>query len=237
MPVPSKWVFYTADKVELNQALLCSALPNPNSSQDLVLQSRFCDLGPIERNKFLSRLRQQAVEGATHHILRSERLLSVAQYNLILAIGTNVALLGLTMDALSRDILSPFNTHQALPGSLPLSLCPTPLQRQIPHHPWIDLFPSPPIRDILLTRVGEYDEEQICNDMFGSCEGTGQIGVLVWGDAADPSSYEMSEDLLIKYPWLIDDCKHDIIRYTNHWRGIRGEKRLASAIETFGKAE
>jgi hypothetical protein len=85
--------------------------------------------------------------------------------------------------------------------------------------------------------VGECDEEQICNDMFGSCGETGQIGVLVWGDTANPLSYEMSEYLLIKYPWLIDNCRYDIIRYTNHWRRMIGEKSLVLAIETLGEVE
>ncbi|KAH8903714.1 hypothetical protein BR93DRAFT_884440 [Coniochaeta sp. PMI_546] len=228
---PSKWVIYTANETELDHAFRRSALQEPSSPQDLVLRSRFCDLGPAERNEFVTMLRQQAVEGATQQILRCERLLSVAQYNIILAAGTNAASLGLTMEALSHDILSPFNTHRTLAASLPPSLCPTRLQRMIPHHPWIDLFPSPSIRDILLRRMGEYNEDQICNDMFSSCGEKGQLGVLVWGDPADLSSYEMSEDLLTKYPWLINDCSYDIVRFTNHWRRKRGEKRLVLPFE------
>lgn len=226
-PLPSKWVFYTANETELDEELRSPALQDPSPPRDLALRSRFCDLGPAERNTLVTRLRQQAVEGAIKQIFRSERLLSVSQYNIILAAGTNAASLGLTMEALSHDILSPFNTHRTLAASLPPSLCPTLLQRMIPHHPWIDLFPLSSIRDILLTRAGEYDEDQMCNDMFSSCGESGHIGVLVWGDPADPSSYEMSEELLTKYPWLIDDCSYDVIRFTNHWRRKRGEKRLA----------
>lgn len=84
----------------------------------------------------------------------------------------NMNALGLTMEAVKKqDAVSRFNLHGAAArdDALPPSLQPTFLQRAGVHHPWIDPFPFPDFRDLLLLREGEYDEEALCNDLCGSC--------------------------------------------------------------------
>lgn len=69
------------------------------------------------------------------------------------------------------DAVSPFATLR--PGyignqSLPLSLQPTALQRSKEHHPWLDCFPFPSMRDNLLRALDGFDEDQLCLDIMGS---------------------------------------------------------------------
>lgn len=186
----------------------------------------FCRLGPTERNAFISRLRDDALGGASSHLLHLELLVSVKQYNILTAMSTNAAYIGLSMEALRHDIISPFNTNKPWVRNLPPSLQPTTFQQQNLHHPWIDLFPIASIRDALLKHEGEYDDEELCHDIFGSCgkEQEG-VGMFIWGEAWDPFAYEISERVVRKWLWLFHDCI-DLIRSSNHWRLKRGEKRL-----------
>ncbi|KAL7910110.1 hypothetical protein GGI35DRAFT_447880 [Trichoderma velutinum] len=60
---------------------------------------------------------------------------------------------------------------QNLDGSpaIPPSFTPTRLQAEIPHPGWIDLFPSPQLRDNLILAVEEYNinEDEILADLIG----------------------------------------------------------------------
>lgn len=134
-------------------------------------------------------LRDAALGGVRARILQPERLLCVSQYNLILAMASNAAALAIAMEDLRHDILSPFNTGcSSSQRELPASLQPTAAQRDVNHHPWIDLCPSPAFRDVLLHRSAEYDDEELCTAMFGGLHQ--RPGVIVWGDAWDPAAYD-----------------------------------------------
>ncbi|KAL1854970.1 hypothetical protein Plec18170_004382 [Paecilomyces lecythidis] len=189
---------------------------------------RFCELEPWEKSDFLQRL-QDIVQGSMiKRLLNTELLAPVAQFNIIRAMISNAAYLSLTMELLRDDISSPFNIH--LPQSpaldLPPSLQPTALQKQVIHHPWIDLCPISSIRDLLLRRMGQYDEDEICNDFFNGNEpDEDRTGLVVWGEAWEPMSYEFSASVLQKWAWIAHDCP-DVIRSTNYWRARREEEPL-----------
>ena len=57
----------------------------------------------------------------------------------------------------------------ALSTLLPEALRPTNVQQTVPHMGWIDLLPSPSLRDqvILLSDWGQIDEEEFIRDMLG----------------------------------------------------------------------
>jgi hypothetical protein len=87
-----------------------------------------------------------------------DQLLTLSKFNLLRAFVDNMKVLGLTMQDMEDDVVSPFNLpsptaqktqSQALPGSL----CPATTQRSIQHHPWLDCFPFPRMRDNLLIVV------------------------------------------------------------------------------------
>lgn len=134
----------------------------------------------------------------------------------------NAAHLGLTIELLREDIISPFNIiGPAVAGfqSLPPSLQPTALQKQIIHHPWIDLCPMPSLRDAMLRRADAYDEDELCHDLFiGAGDANEhQVGLVVWGESWDPSAYELSEVIVKKWQWLLGECT-DVMQSTNFWR-------------------
>ncbi|KAJ3484605.1 hypothetical protein NLG97_g7014 [Lecanicillium saksenae] len=210
---------------------------SPASDTSVVVQSSpgsFCQLGAAERNRYLCMLRDISWGGATAHLLQPERLLCVSQYNLILAMASNASALGISMEDLRHDILSPFNgDNGTAPGELPPALQPTAAQRDIQHHPWIDLCPSPAFRDVLLNRSAEYSDEELCAAMAGTA--LERPGLIIWGNAWDPAAYEMSEQFLGRYGWLFRNCV-DFMTSTNNWRRRRGEAPLAPPPADLGDA-
>lgn len=132
---------------------------------------------------------------------RSDQLLTLIQLNVLRALMNNTRTIGWNLDWLdcTIDPLSPWLklSTQYVPGAhYPQALCPTPIQRTISHHPWIDLWPIPRMRHNLLLNAGNYDEDQLCNDLV---EFRGlmneQSGLIVWGEPWDIWGWEVSETL------------------------------------------
>lgn len=175
------------------------------------------------------------VHNFLQHTLDEQLLTPVTRHNVIRAMIENATYLGLTVAMLQDDIVSPFNNTfgTAVFGAadLPPTLQPTALQIATIHHPWIDLFPIPSLRDALLLGADAYDEDELCHDLFFGPGGANerQVGVVSWGEAWDPSAYELSESILKKWYWLLGRCQ-DIMQSTNHWRSKRnkGPIRLAA---------
>lgn len=171
--------------------------------------------------------------------------INLIYYNVFRAFEVITGSLGLTTHLLTLDILSPFNTvslggtvledleeamsispqHDPTPN-LPLALRPTLLQTTVLHHPYIDLFPSPRLRDNLLRAIGTFDDMELCLDIMG-CDGTGDgiSGLIVWGDPWDVSGWEVAEHFARKYLWMLEECD-DVIQATNYWRAMRGLRAL-----------
>ncbi|PTB64137.1 hypothetical protein BBK36DRAFT_1124888 [Trichoderma citrinoviride] len=218
----------------------------------------FCTMTTEDRAVFFRRLYELVSRHVAQHTLDSQLLLSVMQFNIIRAVAVNARWMGLSVDNMGDDIVSPFydggggsSSSRILPAlppavaasgggalqqhddelqSVPLALRPTALQRQVVHHPWIDLCPQPSLRDALLRRLhdGDLDEDEFCHHMFLQCHASdddGMLGMVVWGEAWDPASYEMSATMVRKWPWLAVECP-DIIRTSNYWRATRRERPL-----------
>ncbi|KAL7930856.1 hypothetical protein V8C35DRAFT_129111 [Trichoderma chlorosporum] len=206
----------------------------------------FCNLSVHDRLLFFRRLYELVSRHVAQHTLDSQLLLSVMQFNVIRAVGINATSMGLRMDQLAEETISPFNDcvgalpapplgldSTVRPGKelqhLPPNMHPTALQKLVVHHPWIDLCPQPSLRDALLRRLhNNLDEDEFCHHLFLQCEDSdddGMLGMVVWGEAWDPASYEISSTMIRKWPWLVDECP-DIIRTTNYWRAKRQEDPL-----------
>ena len=155
----------------------------------------------------------------------------ITQYNILQAMFTNAGLMGLTLELLSDDLASQFNLTGPLISAphLPASLCPSQKQKKIIHHPWIDLLPMVSLREAILTRADVIDEDELCGNFYGTAP-LQEVGLRVWGEAWDPSAYEVSEPLLRKFSWIVKDCP-DIIKSTNYWRKQRGEKPIMFKIK------
>lgn len=123
----------------------------------------------------------------TEYMLGSVRtglLLSLIQLNFTRALIRNAEILRLTSDKLHDEALSPFNIagpwQVDFEASLPPSLRPTPLQRTVPHHPWLDLLPVPRMRDNLLLAGDSFDDTRLCHDLGGyQSVRTGRTGLIV----------------------------------------------------------
>lgn len=164
----------------------------------------------------------------------SDHLLTLTKVNVFRACGHNLELIGFRLDDMYDDAISPFNTptapEQSSPlenDAIPLSLRPTKMQRTVPHHPWLDFFPLPKMRDNLI-QVGEnWDDDQLCHDIMGFWDMTssGDAGLLVWGEPWDIRNWEVTEAFLKKWQWVIRGCP-EVMNATNAWRAKRGEKLI-----------
>ncbi|GAD96316.1 hypothetical protein NFIA_005200 [Paecilomyces variotii No. 5] len=225
----SKWIVYVdADQSDRDRHASSEICASAIELKRKIQGRRFCGLEIYEKTEFLQRL-QDIVQGSmVKRLLNTELLAPVVQFNIIRAMISNAGHFGLTMELLREDINSPFNIHlPERPGlDLPPSLQPTALQKQVMHHPWIDLCPIPSIRDALLRRIGQYDEDEICHDFFNGSEPSEDCtGLVVWGEAWEPMSYEISVSVLRKWAWIVHDCP-DVITSTNYWRALREEEPL-----------
>lgn len=159
----------------------------------------------------------------------TDHLLTLSRLNIQHAINHNIVSIGMTREWLKCDeSISIFNV--LTPGfseeRIPTSLHPTALQRTKPHHPWLDAFPFPQMRDNLIAVEDEMDDDGLCRDLmaFWDTRNAGAM-LLVWGDAWDPRNWEVTEEFLWKWGWVVQGCK-EIVESTNAWRRLRGERKV-----------
>ncbi|KAJ5216624.1 uncharacterized protein N7498_003031 [Penicillium cinerascens] len=164
----------------------------------------------------------------------SDHLLTLTRVNVFRACGNNLKSIGFNMDDMTDDAISPFSLASSPEELLsidntqmPLSLRPTKIQRTVPHHPWLDFFPLPKMRDNLIEAGDDWDDEQLCHDIMGFWDSPtdGQAGLLVWGEPWDVKNWELTEAFLKKWQWVVRGCP-ELMNSTNAWRAKRGEKLI-----------
>ncbi|KAL3422950.1 hypothetical protein PVAG01_04697 [Phlyctema vagabunda] len=161
---------------------------------------------------------------------------SLSQFNFVRALFTNMEVLDLSGEEMEDEVLSPFNRllgpfplqpdlTAARFSKLPTALKPTVLQHSTPHHPWIDLLPMPMLRDNIFRQgLESFDEAELCHAMRGQAPDHNP-GLLVWSDPWDPMGWEVTEEFIGSWGWVIAGCA-DLLQSTNTWRTRRGEKPL-----------
>lgn len=181
------------------------------------------------------RLNQIAKESYIRHSLGHPthgHLTTIVHFNVFHGLARNAALLGLKNEWLIKGTTSPFSINgldEKTTATLPCpdNMCPTYLQRSVPHHPWIDLFPLPRMRDNFLrtaqARAGTVDEDAMCRDIVdvGAGNGIEHAALVVWGNPWDPGAWEATEVFLRKWGWLLEGCT-ELLEGTNRWRRERG---------------
>jgi hypothetical protein len=160
------------------------------------------------------------------------RLLILVQYNVLRAVQTNVKILSIhnltDLDCSNCRGLMPLFPA---PSEVPASLIPTELQKSTPHDSWIDLVPSPRMRDNAIKYAGTYDYNELCADVIGGLyeptryPGRLSDGMLVWSDPWHVSGWELTEGFVRKWGFLLKGCR-DMIEATNKWRSTRAEEPL-----------
>ncbi|CRG87051.1 hypothetical protein PISL3812_04065 [Talaromyces islandicus] len=167
----------------------------------------------------------------------TDMLLGLTRLNILRALNTNIDILGYDgADLLNDDAQSPFSMVGPMAADseireavLPPALRPTHVQRTVPHHPWLDLFPIPRMRDIMILAGDSYDDELLCHDMLGDrfsrADLEGKTGLIVWKDPWDPTGWEVTPAYMNFWGWTVQGC-WDLFGSTNAWRAKRGEKAL-----------
>lgn len=161
-----------------------------------------------------------------------EHLPLLVRYNVAMSLATNAGFLGITAEFYDWEGISPMNKHGPSLGPAfcdrssdwPATLQPTQLQLSMKHHPWVDCFPWPQLRDNLLRAFKHADlcdEDELCHDI---CDLNDQreVMLMVWGSPQDPQNWEVSDSFLKKWAWLLKGCGQVLVS-TNYWRSRRGD--------------
>lgn len=180
---------------------------------------------------------QKAYENYSIRALRPAQLASLIRLNVLNGLARNATKMGIPVEGLCWDeYISPFNysgphrPSSAGPVSYsPKCLQPTALQFQVKHHPWIDLFPFPRVRDNILQALAAecLNEDDLCSDLLDvqdnrTCE---KPSLILWGESSDERGWEASTAFFKKWGWLVQGYA-ELIDSTNYWRASRGERPL-----------
>ncbi|KAK9435840.1 hypothetical protein VB005_10643 [Metarhizium brunneum] len=193
-----------------------------------------CLLGKAETRRLLLQVAQSSYGRYKIGSPSLADLSGVVRFNVFQAFGLIAQALGFNNDWLTYEATSPFCTPgeyapslHAPPTRRPYSMNPTLLQLKVEHHPWIDFFPCPRLRDNLLAALVPgremLDEDHLCRDVVdgGAGAGVDSAGLIVWGTPWEPGGWEVTESFVEKWGWLLAGCV-ELKEATNYWRGKRG---------------
>jgi hypothetical protein len=163
--------------------------------------------------------------------ISSDHLLPLVEYNVFRATSTNFLILGHL-----RLSESPFRFGGSVPtfpnpyqgDRISPSLERTPLQQTSLYPDWIDLLPSPRMRDNATRTQHLYTSSELCADLLGGLMGRHNdvdTGLIVWTNPWEPNGWELTKGFIRKWGFLVQGCS-DLFEATNRWRDMRGEERL-----------
>ncbi|EFQ33829.1 hypothetical protein CGRA01v4_10717 [Colletotrichum graminicola] len=225
---------------DLSTVLVKSVPPVKNQNQlaSEMRAKRHPELCRLETQIQLIRFAGEAYENYLNGNPRPAYLTTLVRVNVFYAFVQNARVLDFDGGWLTYEAISPFNKsgpglgHAAVGNSCPENMRPTELQVAVEHHPWIDFFPHPRMRDNFLRIVAEQgedyiDEDDLCRDIVdvGAGAGVEESALNVWGEAWDPRGWEATEPFLKKWGWLLAGCT-DMLEGTNYWRQKRGLPKL-----------
>ncbi|KAH8433193.1 bZIP transcription factor [Aspergillus melleus] len=187
-----------------------------------------CSIAPAGARELFNEFEMAAYHSYCSRLPVADHLLTLVKVNVYRAFFENLAALGMDGGWMKADTISPFCMSR--PNALvstppPTHLRPTAVQLQIPHHPWLDFFPHPKMRDQLIL-AGDFDDDELCVDIMGFWNTNHpDAGLAVWGPPWILHNWELTEGFIHKWGWMLQDCP-ELARSTNHWRALRGEKSI-----------
>lgn len=218
-------------KAQATALVSASNLPTPHlrsmEAQQEIDESWECTVGPPNaaeyRKWFLAKVYESYMNGSPNR----DHLISLSRLNVHRAINDNICAIGMTPRWMQADdSISIFNLSQPSFSIevIPLCLRPTFIQLRVPHHPWLDFFPFPRMRDYMILAGDSFDDDDLCHDLmaFWDTRNTAAT-LLVWGDSWDAKNWEVTEGFAQKWKWLLVDSP-ELLASTNYWRRSRGEK-------------
>jgi hypothetical protein len=188
-----------------------------------------CSFAPATVHELMHKFEERAMRNFKESSPKADQLINLSRMNILRAAYDNVVALGMSAEWMCRDdaisILSldgPVLSQHAIP----LSLQATSLQRQVPHHPWLDAFPFPQMRDNLILAGDSLDDDELCHDLTAFWDTRrSDATLLVWGTPWDPRNWEATEGFARKWAWVLRGSP-ELLVSTNKWRIKRGEKLL-----------
>jgi hypothetical protein len=145
---------------------------------------------------------------------------------------TNLSILSL-VDETPIDCAARLIPLHPPPAQIPATLAPTALQKSTPHPHWIDIIPSPALRDNCIRWAGMIDAEDLCSDLIGGLyegrDDSDTKGWIVWRNPWDVDGWEVTEGFVEKWGRLLRGCK-DVVEASNRWRALRGEDPLVVEV-------
>ncbi|KAH8659997.1 hypothetical protein BX600DRAFT_467060 [Xylariales sp. PMI_506] len=168
----------------------------------------------------------------------NDLLINVVSSNVFAAFMSNVHILGYDgLDLFDVELISPFSW--GTPGDhLPPDMMPTAMQLTIPHHPAIDIFPDPKVREQMILWEEMTNTDEFCCELAGlpGPNGENEVGVIVWGAPHQIGSWEVTETFFQKWRYLLGQCE-ELIQSSNRWRAERGEEPLVIDVTDMANAD
>ncbi|RGP69539.1 hypothetical protein FSPOR_4643 [Fusarium sporotrichioides] len=202
----SRMAAQQADLTATSEPSLETAVQTSSASSMMQVIKEMCEVfGSQDISRRIFALASMAYLDYTMNAPRISQLPLLITLNVNIAIAKNATLLGIDRALMCIDeAISPFNQNGPLPASYnpPQVLEPTPVQKAIIHHPWLDIFPFPRFRDnIILAADAELlDDGELCEDVAeANLQNTERPSLIVWGDASLPHSWEASPLFLKKW--------------------------------------
>ncbi|KAJ5984281.1 hypothetical protein N7481_006380 [Penicillium waksmanii] len=144
-----------------------------------------CALAAPNARQFRKWFEAKALESYMNGAPNRDHLISLSRLNVHKAINENICAIGMTPGWMQDDdSISIFNLSQ--PGfsieGIPACLRPSYIQLHVPHHPWLDFFPFPRMRDCMILAGDSFDDDDLCHDLmaFWDTRNTAAT-LLVWG--------------------------------------------------------
>lgn len=204
----------------------------PLNRSQLVDVALKCPLRPAETAKAIRDFEYWA-QARSMGSPSSDNVIVFVQFNVFRALASNAESLGIGIRrVLDDDSISPISdpSHNMQAKMVPPTLLPTRLQKDVPHHPWIDILPIPVLRNNLLLAQDKYDEDRLCAELIGYDQASnGRCGMILWGEPWDPAGWEVTEDFLQRWGWAVSGCR-ELLAATNYWRRRRGKPVLSPKV-------
>ncbi|KAH6676097.1 hypothetical protein F5X68DRAFT_38826 [Plectosphaerella plurivora] len=194
--------------------------------------------------------RDSCVMTAGSFPLSADHLLHIIQFNVLIGLKSNKNAIGVWSHC--RDGRTPLPDRPGVPDTL----MPTALQMDQYHSVWIDMIPFPGMRDNLIRWEGYFSHREFLRDLVGEtatnaplsghacwndirksmstmtievtedCADKDQQGLIVWGEAHELSSWELTPGFLAKWMWAIEGCEKLLVESSNRWRLARGDEPM-----------
>ena len=130
---------------------------------------------------------------ATHHPSTDQSFLNIPSFTIFSALVRHGRLLGLSC------VYPVARTSPPPTIDIPSSLHPVPLQRELPHLPYIDCLPQPQLRHNLILFNGLIDDEAFCFDLIDSTN-----FICAGCESWDPKGWSISQRFKERWAVLFD---------------------------------